>query len=180
VRRLLAAPVFVALLLSGCAGREAGAAAVVGDRRITVGEVQSAYQEVTPLVGADAQFTQSVTLNWLILEPYLVAEAAGEGKGVSSQDAKVEFTKVEGAPRNPSAAAVAVVRGILARGVIVNGKDDAQLSVMMAKLAADLKADGVSINPRYGSGLDPTTSAILSTTPDWLVTPKATAPAPTP
>ncbi|MFI7588710.1 hypothetical protein ACIB24_16695 [Spongisporangium articulatum] len=174
----LAALLVAGLVLSGCSGQEAGAAAVVGDRRITIAQVQSAYTDVVPLVGQDAQFTQSDILNWLILEPYLTQEAAHEGKGVSVQDAKLEFTKVEGAPRDPSPAALAVVRAILARGaVFANDKSTEELTALLNQITGRLKADGVKLNPRYGSSMDYTQANIVKGQPNWLkpvATPSAT------
>lgn len=185
-RRAVALPAVlaaaVALPLTGCAGQHAGAAAVVGDRKITVAQVQAAYRDVNPLVGQDAQFTQTNILNWLILEPYLVKEAAREGLGVSGQQAAEEFTKVEGASRHPSAPAVSVVRAILARGAIVQNKSTEALTALSQTFAQELKADNVQISPRFGSGMDLQTAAILPEQPNWLVRPKAspTPAAPTP
>jgi hypothetical protein len=159
----------IGLLVAGCSGHEAGAAAVVGDRRISIAQVQSAYTDVIPLVGQDAQFTQTSILNWLILEPYLTQEAAHEGKGISAQDAELEFGKVEGAPSDPSTAGVDVVRAILARGAIFSSdKSTEQLTQLMAGLTAQLKADGVQVNPRYGSGIDFADSSIVQSQPNWL------------
>lgn len=175
-----AAAVTLALALAGCSGQHAGAAAVVGDRRITVAQVQAAYRDVNPLVGQDAQFTQTNILNWLILEPYLVREAATEGHGVSSQEAAGEFGKVDGASKHPSAPAVSVVRAILARGVIVAGKSTTQLSALSQTFAQQLRSDHVQISPRYGSGMDADTAGIVQAQPDWLVHPRKAAASSTP
>ena len=64
-----------ALLLAGCGAAQAGAAAVVGDRRIPVTQVQDAHRDVSVLTGPDAGLSQADVLNWLILEPYIVEAA---------------------------------------------------------------------------------------------------------
>src|SRR5688572_18822494 len=77
LRRLIVAiAVPVALLLGGCGTPQSGAAAVVGDRRISVTEVQEAFRDITVLVGQDGQVTQADMLTFLILEPYLTRAAA--------------------------------------------------------------------------------------------------------
>ena len=108
-------------------------------------------------------------------------EAAREGHGVSGQDATTEFGKVDGATRHPSASAVAVVRAILARGALVGDKSTEQLTALMGDLSKQLRDADVKISPRYGSGIDTTTSAILQQQPNWLVQKKKPAtPAPRP
>ena len=72
-----AAAIVSTLLVTACAPAEAGAAAVVGDRRISVAQVQSAYDGILALAGPDAGITQDVILDDLILEPYLVKAASG-------------------------------------------------------------------------------------------------------
>jgi hypothetical protein len=175
----VAAPVVavvLALLLSSCGTPQVGAAAVVGDHRITVAQVQDAYQDIVPLVGQDQQITQAQILNLLILDPFLNQAAAAAGRGVSAQDArldiehagKVDVTKV-------SNAGLDVWRANLANSALQSGRSNADIEATYQDIGRQLKKAGVHVNPRYGSGLNYTNFSILPDKPNWLVTPAASA-----
>jgi hypothetical protein len=171
--------VVLALTLSGCETREAGAAATVGDRRISVADVQSAYQDIVPLVGQDAEITQTQILNLLILEPYLTAVASEQGHGVSAHDARLDIQaagpKVD--VEKLSDAGVEVWRANLANSALQTDRSQDQIQATYEEIGKQLKAAGVHVNPRYGAGLDYSTFSIKPDTPDWLVT-KAPEPSP--
>lgn len=172
------------LLTTGCGSAEAGAAAVVGDRRISVATVQSGYDSILALAGPDAGFTQSVILNYLILEPYLTRAAGALGRGVSTHDAELQF-QIDSSVPTPSAAALKVMRALAANQAIRDGRTQQQYNDTYQSISDQLKADGVHINPRYGAGLDyrigtDTTLTILPEKQDWIAsqTPAPTATAP--
>ena len=172
----------LALTLSSCGTPQVGAAAVVGDRRITVAQVQSAYLGILPLVGQDQQITQGQILNLLILAPYLTSAASSQGRGVSIQDARLDM-KTAGTTDTAkvSNAALEVWRANLATAALQTDRTTAQIQATFQGIAVRLKKDGVHVNPRYGAGLDYSNFSIIPEKPDWLVTPKPVATAtPTP
>jgi hypothetical protein len=185
----VAAPVLavvLALLVSGCGTRQSGAAAVVGDRRISVAAVQDAYQDIVPLVGQDQQISQGQILNLLILEPYLTQAAAAQGRGVSAEDARLNM-KSAGLedPSKISNAALDVWRANLANAALQTDRPAAEIQATYQGIGKQLKSVGVHVNPRYGAGLNYTDFSIVAEKPNWLAsssTPAATAPAeqPTP
>jgi hypothetical protein len=173
--------VALALTLSSCDAAQPGSAATVGDRRISVAQVQSAYQDVVQIVGQDAQVTQGQILSLLIREPFLVSEAAKLGRGVSAQDARLEISSVGSVNvAKLSDAGVDVWRADLANRALLSERPDADIKVTNAAIADDLKAVGVHINPRYGAGIDYANSTILPEKRDWLRKTATPGPSPTP
>jgi hypothetical protein len=172
----------LALTLSSCGTPQAGAAAVVGDHRITVTQLQTAYRDIVPLVGQDQQITQGQILNLLILAPYLTSAASAEGRGVSTQDARLDM-KAAGATdiAKVSNSAVEVWKANLASSALQTDRTTAQIQAAFQGISVRLKKDGVHVNPRYGAGLDYSNFSIIPEQPDWLVTAKPVAAAtPTP
>lgn len=179
----VAAPVLavvLALTVSGCGTRESGAAAVVGDRRISVAAVQKAYQDIVPLVGQDQQISQGQILNLLILEPYLIRAAAAEGRGVSQEDARLDMKAAGVADATKvSKPGLEVWRANLANAALQTDRAAAEIQATYEGIGKELKDVGVQINPRYGSGLNYTDFSILPERPNWLATsatPTAAAP----
>jgi hypothetical protein len=175
-----AAAIVSALLVAGCAPAEAGAAAVIGDRRISVAEVQSAYNGILALAGPDAGITQDVILDDLILEPYLVQAASDLGRGVSLHDAELQF-QIDASMPKPSVPALAVMRALAANTQIQGDRSQAEYTQTYQQISTKLRADGVHINPRFGSSLDldpssPTHLQILAEQPNWLAKPATPAP----
>jgi hypothetical protein len=174
--------VVLALVVSGCATRESGAAAVVGDRRISVASVQEAYQDIVPLVGQDQQISQGQILNLLILEPYLTQAAAAAGRGVSAADARLDM-QAAGLDdvSQISAPGLEVWKANLANSQLQKDRPPAEIQATYDGIGKQLKSVGVHINPRYGAGLDFTDFSILPERPNWLAssaTPTPTASAP--
>lgn len=174
--RTIAVPLAAALLLAvtGCGASEAGAAAVVGDRRITVAQVQSAYQDILPVVGPDAQLTQSDVLNWLILQPYLVKAAAENNLGISAEDARDQFRTSDAEP-HPSTAALDAVESALAINRLQAGELSQQkVQQVFTGVIDEIGRAKVHVNPRYGR-YDPTRLVVSATQESWLASPAPTA-----
>ena len=101
-------------MLAGCEPTQAGSAAVVGDRRITVTELQTATTELRSIVQDPTQISQDLVLGWLIANPYVVKAAADQGKAVSRDDAlrffdQANFAAVDGGT-TPSDASIQAVQ----------------------------------------------------------------------
>jgi hypothetical protein len=176
IRRLVVAiAVPVALLVAGCGTPQSGAAAVVGDRRISISEVQDAYRDITVLVGQDLQATQADMLTFLIIEPYLTKAAADAGQGVSEDDAKKVFDEVKERLPEPSPGALLVARAVAARERLQSTLPPDQVQQIFTDVIADIRADGVEVNPRYGGSFDYEQLVIVPGTEDWLRTPQPTA-----
>jgi hypothetical protein len=179
-RLILGIGVPVALLLSGCSTPQSGAAAVVGDRRIPVSDVQDAYRDITVLVGQDLQATQSDMLTFLIIEPYLTKAAADAGQGISENDAEQVFAEVKDKLPNPSPGALQVARAVAARERLQSNLEPAQLEQLFQGVIAEIKQDKVEVNPRYGGDFDYTQLVIVPGQDDWLRQPPAEPTAPVP
>jgi hypothetical protein len=181
----LAAALAVTPLISACGTTQAGAAAIVGDRRITVDEVQTATEQLKGLVQDPSQITQQLVLGWLIANPYAVQVAGEQGKGVSRNDAlnffeQAHFTN-SGGGTTPSEAAISAVQSAYALQLLTGQTADPQTAKKAVdEILADLKAAKVSVNPRYGAfdyaWDDQTQSFTLSPRNEaWLATPRPTA-----
>ena len=152
----LAAALSLPLLLGACGTTQAGAAAVVGNRRITVQEVQTATEQLKGLVQDPSQITQQLVLGWLIANPYAVRVAGEQGKGVSRSDAlsffqQAHFTSSSGRT-TPSEAAVTAVQTAYALTLLTGqGSDPQAAKRAVDEIIGDLRAAKVTINPRYGT-----------------------------
>jgi hypothetical protein len=164
-----------AALLTGCGGpSEGGSAAVVGDRRITEADLQTATSELQEVVGADNQLTQSQVLSWMVLAPYTLDVASKNGIGVSVDDA---VNTLQGKVTDPSDATLLAARSAIALSRLSRGLDQAASQQAYQDVLTQVKAVKVSVNPRYGS-FDTKTFSIDAVSPNWLVktaTPAATA-----
>jgi hypothetical protein len=192
---VLAASLSLTPLLGAC-GSQPGAAAVVGDRRITVGELQTATAELRTIVGDPSQVNQELVLGWLIAHPYVERVAAEHGQGVSPQDAealftRAKFTNAQGG-RTPSEASIEAVQTAYALNLLTGQQSSTPESAKQAtdEVLADLNAAHVEVNPRYGrfdyAWDDQTQSFTLSPrSPNWLqptqpAQPASPSPSPSP
>jgi hypothetical protein len=172
-RRLLAGGLVVsaAFALSGCG--QAGVAAQVNDRTITVDHLQSA---VASLRAADKQafgkVTNTAVLSVLLYGPYAEQAASAAGKGVS--DDAVKQAVLSAAQQNNdktadvdrlNAAAIEALRGNIAFSQL---DDPARQAIL-----DQLKKDKIKISPRYGT-FDPANGSIIAPSPNWLPKPAAT------
>lgn len=166
----------LSLALSGCQTREAGAAATVGDTRISVAEVQNAYADIVPLVGQDQAITQGDILNLLILRPYLLQAAASEGRGVSMDDARQDVKAVGSSDTtNLSAAGLKVWQANLANAALQRDQPETTIRATYDRIGQQLRKDRVKINPRYGAGIDYTNFSITPEKVNWLKVPGSAA-----
>ena len=137
---------------------------MVGDRRITVSQVQDATADVQKVVGPDAQVTQSQVLYWLVLAPYVLDAAARHGIGVSVDDARREMQAVP----HPTPAGLLAVRSAMAIGKL---QSDLQPDRVPAGLPGGpvpgRAPTAVRVNPRFGV-FDPKQFVITPKQPDWL------------
>lgn len=176
-RLVVAVAVPVALLVAGCGTPQSGAAAVVGDRRISISEVQDAYRDITVLVGQDLQATQADMLTFLIIEPFLTKAAADAGQGVSMDDAKKVFEQdpavAERLP-NPSEGALLVARAVAVRERLQSTLEPDRVQQILTDVVAEVREAGVEVNPRYGTSFDYEQLVIVPGTEDWLRTPQPT------
>ena len=176
-RALVPVAALVALAVTGCSSSQWGAAAVVGDRRITVNQVQQATTDIQQVLGPDAQLTQSQVLYWLVLAPYVLDAAARHGIGVSVDDARHEMQAV----KDPSAAGLLAVRSAMAMGKLQGDLEAPEAQKAYEEVRAEVDATKIRVNPRFGV-FDPKQFIITPQQPDWLPpTPTASAtPAPAP
>jgi hypothetical protein len=165
----------LSLLLSACQAPEAGAAATVGDRRISVAEVQSAYSDIEPLVGQDQQITQADILNLLILRPYLLSAASREGNAVSEDAARDDIKSTGTGTTSLGDAAVEVWQSNLAFAAVQQNQSQPQIQATFTQIGQALKKAGVHISPRYGASLNYSTFAINAEQPNWFPAVKASA-----
>jgi hypothetical protein len=182
---VLAAALATTPLLAACGTTQAGAAAIVGDRRITVNEVQTATEQLKGLVQNPEQITQDLVLGWLIANPYAVQVASEQGKGVSRADAlsffqQAHFTNSSGGS-TPSESAISAVQSAYALQLLAGAQSDpATAKKAVDAILADLKAAKVRVNPRYGTfdyvWDEQTQSFTMSPRKDaWLATPSPSA-----
>jgi hypothetical protein len=164
-----ASAVTAALLLSGCGGPAvSGAAAVVGDRRITESDLQVATRDLQKVVGPENPLTQPQVLSYMVVGPIALDVAAKNGIGVSQDDAvKVLAGKVT----DPSEPTLLAARGAIALSQLSRGLEQAASQQAYQDVLAQVKATSITVNPRYGV-FDGERFAINPVSPNWLV-PKA-------
>jgi hypothetical protein len=186
----LAAALTLTPLLAACGTTQAGAAAIVGGRRISVEQVQTATEQVRALL-RDSSLSQQLVLGWLIANPYVVTVAGEQGKAVSRNDAVTLFRQANvtssSGGTTPSEAAVTAVQTGYALQLLTSPQTSTPESAKKAidEILADLKAAKVSVNPRYGTfdySWDAQTGAFgLSPRKEpWIVTPTPGAAQPSP
>jgi hypothetical protein len=165
------------LTASACGTVQAGAAAVVGDRRISVKEVQEVTTDLQTYLGStDAANTgkvnQSGVLWLLIVYPDVVQAASAVGVGVSEDEAVQDLTAHK--VTHPSQGAVNVIQTSKA---LDNLQQTGQRQAVQ-EVGTKLHERKIEVNPRYGH-FDKDKLDIVAVTPDWLVrseTPTSEAP----
>ena len=166
---ILAAAAAVALTVGACSPSEAGAAAVVGGRRVTNDQLQ---QALVGLRAGNPDFAQVQGLDRLVLfdllaGPFLTKAAQDAGLGVSPSEAQAALPKTPSANENALAA--------LQAQIAFNKLTQAQKGEALAAVSTALKQAGVKVSPRFGR-FDATSLSIVAAAPNWLPTP---APTPT-
>ena len=171
----VAAVAAVALALTACSPREAGAAAVYGDERITTDQVTQAVQGIkqgNPEIAQSPGLEQTV-LFYLLVAPFLLPAAERAGAGVSDSEAASQLL-----PRatNPDPQALRVLRTFLALQKLQQGG----ATPVLQQVQRQIQDAGVRVNPRFGR-LDSSRLEIVQRQPNWLVrTPAPTASETTP
>lgn len=165
---VLAAVAALAVLV-GCGTTQAGAAAVVGDRRIPVEDVQRATEQIRRLQGAES-VSQEDVLFLLIAQPYAIEAARNASVGVSEDDAR---SALRGAVADPAQPTVDIMRANLALRAVSQAQNGQQaLEAVLDRIAAAAPR----VNPRYGR-YDQTQRAIVPVSANWIVpSPAASTP----
>ena len=159
---LAAAAAVLALGLAACSPAQAGAAAVVGQRRISTAEVSDAVTGIkqgNPQLAAGQGLDRTV-LFFLVISPYVLSAAESNGVGVSDDTAKQMLPKTQ----DPDPGAVRVLRTFVAlQRLQQEGKNDA-----LNQIQKDVTAAKPELNPRYGR-FDVKQMAVVDAPPNWLV-----------
>ena len=183
----LAATLLSTTLLSACGSTQPGAAAVVGDRRISVSDVQSAASDIAAAFPGQDVAPQQV-LFFLISRPYIVDAAARVNAGVSVAEARAAMkaaitqnartatnpgpsgapapTAGAPAPAEPSEAGVEVFQANTAISNIRN-LDQATRKTAVDGISAALTAAHITVNPRYGT-FDSAKLTIAAAPQNWM------------
>jgi hypothetical protein len=176
--------------LAGCGTTQAGAAAIVGDDRISVGDLQTATTELKQLVQDPSQISQELVLGWLIANEAAVQVATEKGQAISRDDALTTFSRANfkngTGGTTPSAPAVTAVQTAYALSLLAGPDvDQATAQANIDQIIADLKADKVTVNPRYGTfdyawDAQSQSFTLSPTKAGWLTTPSPAAGQPSP
>jgi hypothetical protein len=97
---------------------------------------------------------------------------------VSVDDAKKVFEQdpsVKERLPNPSEGALLVARAVAAREKLQSTLEPDRVTQIFTDVIAELRKDGVEINPRYGTSFDYEQLVVVPGSEDWLRTPKPTA-----
>jgi hypothetical protein len=157
-----AAAAVMALGLVACSPAQAGAAAVIGDRRISTADVSDAVagiKEGNPQLAQGTGLDRTV-LFFLVVAPYVLAEAESGGVAVSADQARQMLPKTQ----DPDPGAVRVLRTFMAlQRLQQEGKNDA-----LTQIQKDVTAAKPELNPRYGT-FDVQQMAVVDAPPNWIV-----------
>jgi hypothetical protein len=164
--RLVVAAVAVAvpLLVSACGTPTAGAAAVIGDRRVTEADVQRATADIQAKVGAANPVPQAQVLFFLIAAPDVVDAANRAGVGFSLDDARTDLETTLVSPSEPGATVWQASKAMFN----INNLPADRSGQVKAALIKVLRSHTVTVNPRYGS-FDPKTVSVGPAVENWIV-----------
>ena len=158
-------------LTSACGTNQAGAAAVVGERRITVNELQQATRQIEQYAGQ--QVAQQQVLFYLIAEPFIVDAAEKARVGVSEDDARRELV---GKVASPAPATIEALRANRAISRL-QGLEQARAQAAIQGVVAQITKAAPRVNPRYGTW-DPTNLSIVETSQNWIQPAPGASPSP--
>lgn len=155
-------------LLTGCTPSQVGAAASVGESRLSVSALQDRTNDLLREVGADQELSgiaQNLALSFFVSSQVVERAAAQRGIGVTAGEVAQAVAAIEGSER-----AQEILNGAVNRGVAPSDLDsfvrDALLRERIAAtepleqaLAEAAEAAEVEVSPRYGT-FDPATLAV--------------------
>jgi hypothetical protein len=165
LRSLLAALAATALL-AGCGSMTAGAAAVVGDRRISVSEVQEATADAQTWVGQGGRISQTQILYLLAVAPFVQDLAARYNARASEDDARRALATMV---PNPCPGVLAVIRANISLNTMQERIGQEQTIMALGEINQKLATLGFTVNPRYGS-FDAKTGRFEPERGNWLLT----------
>jgi hypothetical protein len=177
IRTLVVLTTGVVALIAGCGTPQAGSAAVVGNRRISVSDLQSATVDAQAFVGPSVAVTQRQVLYLLAASPFIEQIADRFGVGVSPDDARAAMAQSVPHPSSSGLAVIQANEALLA----VQQLGNQEASLANTAITQGLVADKFTVNPRYGS-FDTAIGRIAPIQPDWqpTTTPSASGSAVTP
>lgn len=135
----------------------------MGDRRISIAELQQATTDLQSYIGPDQSVSPAEALVFLMVEPYVTRAAADSGMGISEDEARRELQRKVA---NPTQAGVEAMRAVGAYGLLLQTGRAQELG----KAVQSAQSDGVQVNPRYGEfdASDLAALRIVATSPDWI------------
>jgi hypothetical protein len=160
--RAAAVAVAVGLAVSACTPAKAGAAAIVGDRRITSQQVNDSSQgirEGNPQL-AQGDGLERTVLFYLVISPWVLSAAQSTGNGVSNQEA----AKLLPDTKTPDPGSILVLRTFTA----LQKMQQAGASEALAQVQKDIGAADPKLSPRYGA-FDVQQMSIVDAPPNWVV-----------
>ena len=161
----------LAVTLGACSPAQAGAAAVVGDRRITTAQVSDA---TTGIKQGNPQLAQGEGLDrtvlfFLVISPYVLSQAEANGVGVSEAEAKKLLPKTQ----DPDEGSVRVLQTYLAlQKLQQQNKTEA-----LTQIQKDVTAAKPELSPRFGT-CDVKQMAVVDSAPNWIVPTPQSSPDP--
>jgi hypothetical protein len=167
--RVAAAAGVAALALVACSPQEPGAAALLGDQRITTAQVDEAVRGIrrgNPDI-AQGEGLERTVLFYLVVAPYLLPRAEQAGAGVSETEAAAQLPRAT----DPDPQALRVLRTFLS----LQKLQQAGQSAVLQQVQQQIRAARVRISPRFGR-LDTTQLEIVDRQPNWLVRTPSTPP----
>ena len=165
-RRVLGGTAALALsaivALTACTPAQAGAAAVIGSRRISTTEVSQATQGIkqgNPQL-AQGKGLHRTVLFFLVISPYVLQAAEQNGVAVSADTARQMLPNTP----DPDPGSVRVLRTFVALQQLQQaGKNEA-----LTQIQKDVTAAKPELNPRYGT-FDVKQMAVVDAPPNWIV-----------
>ncbi len=155
------------VLLAGCSvTRLPGAAAIVDGTVISTQDVATATEQINSVIpDTGQQFTQTQTVYWLVIAPFVNEVAAATGRWTPD----AAYNSVLASIPDPSDDTVAVLKARSAANVFT--QEDIQ------QVLARMDAADIQIDPRYGT-IDPKTGGWSKPDPNWIKATPTQSPTP--
>jgi hypothetical protein len=165
---LTGAALLALLASTGCSASEAGAAAVVDGKRISVADVQSAAADFETFTGQPV--AQQQVLYFLVIGPYVVDAAARAGVGVSLDDAKAQLTQRIPDPSESGVTALQAAESVSRLTQLSEDRSKPILDGVVSKL----RSADIELSPRYGE-FDAEQITITAPQENWIEAPAVAA-----